>query len=276
MLSVLIEGGIILFFKEEAQLKRPLTSIGLANVASYAALLILLWVYADHSIDQAGRRGTAGPLPTPGDRQRNVPQGRHAGDGKTPHHHFEMLPAENIKAVSEAVFRVGSIRLSGTAIKNETQVLPVELTWPDESWTQWQLTALDINFDGFMDLGVREYGGSKWGRLHWWHYHPGKKRFYRNGLTRQLSKLKHNHFWTVPESRQIKITRFYGVSIKEHTFEFVDGQLREVDSTFVHDHGNGNLRGIGPHPSDRGLLPKGCDSFPVLASQQAASVQDPP
>lgn len=264
MISILIEWGIVRYIGKLAQLKKPLLSIALANGASYVALIVLAMVCFYDSFGQAESR------------ERRVPRDGPATGGNAHIHHFKLLPAENIEEVSEDVFRVGNVRLSGPGIDNEVQTIPVELTWADENWTQWQPMVLDIDFDGYMDIGVCEYGGSKWGRLHWWLYDPDKKKFYRNEFTRQLSELTVNGFWTDPNTRQIKITRFHGVPIKEHSFQFIDGNLHEVGSKFVYYDVDGEYRWVGPPSPGQGRLPKGRDTFPVFTKEQAAAAQDPP
>ena len=48
----------------------------------------------------------------------------------------------------------------------------------------------DIDFDGDRDVGVSEFGGAKWGYLHWWFYDGGTGRFEWTALSDELYGLK--------------------------------------------------------------------------------------
>jgi hypothetical protein len=108
-------------------------------------------------------------------------------------------------------------------------MIPVEMDEPDNNWPQWGLNKQDVNFDGYLDIGVCQHGGAKWGRLHWYLYDPDKMKFYTNTLTRELSELTCAGLKADPKTKRIKRTQFIGAEINEYTYEIVDGHLRLQD-----------------------------------------------
>ncbi len=143
-----------------------------------------------------------------------------------PPHQFELIPAENPKKVSEGIYQVGWIRASLPSDESHVQMIPVQMDEPDNNWPQWGLNRQDINFDGYLDIGVCQHGGAKWGRFHWCLYDPDKMEFYTNALTKELSELTCADLKADPKTKRIKRTQFFGAQIKEYTYEIVNGHLR--------------------------------------------------
>lgn len=167
--------------------------------------------------------------PTLGSQNQNGQQDKNITDGNTPTHHFELLAAKNVEEVSQGVFLVGWIRASLPGNDAEVQIIPVEMDYPSVYyWIHKGLEKQDINFDGYTDIGVYRRGGAKWGKLFWWLYDPETKRFYRNSLTEEISKLTHAWFWTLPETKEIKIKDYTGTEATEYTYRIVEGHLRQV------------------------------------------------
>ena len=142
-----------------------------------------------------------------------------------PPHQFELIPAENPKKVSEGIYQVGWIRVSLPGDESHVQMIPVQMDEPDANWMQWGLNRQDINFDGYLDIGVCQHGGAKWGRLHWCLYNPQKMEFYTNSLTKELSKLICADFKTDPTTKTIKITRFLDADLTEYSYQISDNHL---------------------------------------------------
>ena len=105
-------------------------------------------------------------------------------------------------------------------------MIPVQMDEPDNNWPQWGLTRQDVNFDGYLDIGVCQHGGAKWGRFHWYLYDPVKMVYYTNTLTKELSELTCARLKADPKTKRIRRTQFIGTEIKEYTYEIVDGHLR--------------------------------------------------
>ena len=146
-----------------------------------------------------------------------------------PPHQFELIPAKNPGKVSEGIYQVGWIRASLPSDESHVQMIPVQMDEPDINWPQWGLNRQDINFDGYLDIGVCQHGGAKWGRLHWYLYNPQKMEFYTNSLTKEFSKLICADFKADPKTKRIRRKQFIGTEIKENTYEIVDGHLRLQD-----------------------------------------------
>lgn len=143
-----------------------------------------------------------------------------------PPHQFELIPTDNPKKMSEEVYQVGWIRASLPGDESHVQMIAVEMDEPDNNWPQWGLNRQDVNFDGYLDIGVCRHGGAKWGRYYWYLYDPDKMEFYTNTLTKELSELTCAGLKADPKTNRIRRTQFIGAEIKEYTYEIVDGHLR--------------------------------------------------
>ncbi len=195
----------------------------------------------------------------------------HSGcnDNSPATHYFELTAADNAKDTPNGNCIVGWIRASSDKEHKNVQIIPVEMDEAYLDWVQWKLEKLDINFDGYTDIGVRQHGGAKWGRLFFWLYDPKTKQFYRNSLTEQISKLTPNHFWTDPNTKQIKITEFAGTTLTEYSYKFDKGQLQQVDSSVIILNGEEvrpwpNIPKTERYPDP---LPPNIDTCPVLYKQ---------
>jgi hypothetical protein len=172
-------------------------------------------------------RPKAKPIP---DSQKQTSQQRKTpADGNEPIHRFELLAAENAEKVSDGVFLVGWIRVCLGENNSKVQTIAVEMDEPYIHWVQWGLEKQDINFDGYTDIGVRQHGGAKWGKLFWWLYDPQTELYYRNRLTEELSKLTFARFRADPETHKITIKKYYGTEATEYTYRIVEGELRQAD-----------------------------------------------
>ena len=184
-------------------------------------------------------------------------------------HYFELTAANEVELAPNGNCIVGWIRASSDKEHKNVQIIPVEMDEDYLYWVQWKLEKLDINFDGYTDIGVRRHGGAKWGKLFFWLYDPKTKQFYRNSLTEQIGKLSPNHFWTDPNTKQIKITEFYGATLTEYSYKFDNGQLQQVDSSLILLNGE-EVRPWPAIPETRiypDPLPPNIDTCPVLYKQ---------
>jgi hypothetical protein len=50
----------------------------------------------------------------------------------------------------------------------------------------------DVNFDGYLDIGVLREFGAKWGSQTWWVWNPASRRFVSNEFTKALGQIKAN------------------------------------------------------------------------------------
>ena len=173
-------------------------------------------------------RGNSHLQPTPANKNQNTQQNKDVAVENDPAHHFELLASEKAEKVSEGVFLVGRIRASLSDNDSEVQIIPVEMDEPYIYWVQWGLEKQDVNFDGYVDIGVTRHGGAKWGKYFWWLYDPEIKQFYTNTLTEELSELTFANFWTFPETKEIKIRDYYGTEATDYIYKIVNGHLHQV------------------------------------------------
>ncbi len=147
------------------------------------------------------------------------------GPSVPPPHKFELIRSEDPVKSAQGMYQVGWIRAFLPDDPAQVQTIPVEMNDPETDWTRGGLVQQDVNFDGYLDIAVRQPGGAKWGYLHWFLYDPKSRRFYTNDLTRKLSDMTFADFHANPQTERIMITRFFGVDRKEYAFRVVDGQL---------------------------------------------------
>ena len=176
-----------------------------------------------------------------------------------PPHEFELMPADNATKVSEGVYRVGWIKAFLSDNESRAQMIPVEMKEPYVYWLQWGLERQDVNFDGYVDIAVREHGGAKWGRWYWYLYDPKKMEFYTNTLTKELSELTCASFRADPETKRITVTQFFGADLTEYAYQIIEGDLRLCGSRRIHagSHAERNEAGGEFHTSpDRWERPR--------------------
>jgi uncharacterized protein (TIGR02246 family) len=150
-----------------------------------------------------------------------------------PEHQFELMMTDNPKRIADGLYQVGWVRVLRPDRDAPVQVIPAEMNEPDVNWIQWGLNKQDVNFDGYIDIGVCQYGGAKWGRLHWYLYDAQKEQFYSNTLTKELSELTCASLKADPKTKRIKRTQFIGAELKEHVYEVVGGRLHLCESRTV-------------------------------------------
>jgi hypothetical protein len=94
------------------------------------------------------------------------------------------------------------------------------LTWP-----QYGLRALDINFDGYLDIAAVERGGAEWGYYHWFQFDPVRNQFIFNSLTDELSAMTHNGLAVDPQKREILVYTLVATCASTYTYVNAEGHL---------------------------------------------------
>lgn len=103
----------------------------------------------------------------------------------------------------------GTIEVSAVGAPAVTQRLRVR-TIAHPAWLSHSFTALDVNFDGYLDLSVVYAHGSKWYQAVFWLFDPSSGRFVRNALARDLSRISYSRLTVHPERREVHTTSFSG------------------------------------------------------------------
>jgi hypothetical protein len=124
-----------------------------------------------------------------------------------------------------SVAHAGDIEVARCPDGKRLETLPF-MAWQALSFGD-TFEALDINFDGYLDLSVRtEYAG-KFSRQSYWIYDPSAGRFVQNELTRQLGELLNVDF--DPAKREISTFSFVGNEGGDiHRYRIERGRLRLV------------------------------------------------
>jgi len=98
---------------------------------------------------------------------------------------------------------VANIEVARCSDGRNIQTLPIVGYY--QALTAHSLHAEDINFDGYLDIGVlAEYGG-KFGSESFWVFDPAAGKFVENDITRQLRKLKPNGYEFDARNHEIRI-----------------------------------------------------------------------
>lgn len=71
----------------------------------------------------------------------------------------------------------------------------------------------DLNFDGYLDIGVLEEGGTKWGAYQYWLFDEKTNTFVENTFTQDFRKLNFNQIIFDQATKQITINNFCGTLI---------------------------------------------------------------
>ena len=145
-------------------------------------------------------------------------------------HEFKLLAAVDPQEVAPGRYLVGWVMFTPPDSGSQVQTLAIEMDEPYTDWIQFGVEQRDVNFDGSLDVGIRQHKGAKWGRSYWWLYDPQKSQFYTNSLTEELNKLIHSTFTIYPKSHRITVTLLVGVEVMERTYEVVDDHLEFVES----------------------------------------------
>jgi hypothetical protein len=98
---------------------------------------------------------------------------------------------------------VADIDVARCSEGRKVQTLPI--VGYDQELTARSLHAQDINFDGFLDIGVLVEYGAKWGSESFWVFDPAAGKFIENDLTRQLRELKPNRYEFDAGKQEIRI-----------------------------------------------------------------------
>lgn len=91
--------------------------------------------------------------------------------------------------------------------------------------------AVDVNFDGHLDLRVMDEFGGKWARHHYWIFDPATSRFVKTALARDLERISAAHIEADAARRRILVKEFWGACFPDR-YEFVveSGRLRLMES----------------------------------------------
>jgi len=98
---------------------------------------------------------------------------------------------------------IADIEVARCSDARNIQTLPV--AGYDQPLTAHSLQAEDINFDGYLDIGVRVEYGAKWVSESFWVFDPAAGKFVENDLTRQLRELRPNGYQFDARNHEIRI-----------------------------------------------------------------------
>ena len=91
-------------------------------------------------------------------------------------------------------------------------------------------TAHDINFDGYLDIGIVVNGGAKWASYQYWIFNPKTGKFVTSALTKDFSNVISNQIKFDTKHKQIITNNFYGPAITNKTvYQVVGGRLKIME-----------------------------------------------
>lgn len=91
---------------------------------------------------------------------------------------------------------------------------------------------VDINFDGYADIGVLEEGGAKWGAYQYWIYNKKTNQFVKNNFTKKFRVLNFNEIIFDKTQKQIRINNFCGTLICDKDIYVVKNNELVLSETY--------------------------------------------
>lgn len=129
---------------------------------------------------------------------------------KLPPYKFRLIPEAVVgdpSGTGDSPHRVGQIEISTGTPSHLVQKIDV-YTRADASFFTAYFKAIDVNFDGFLDIAVTDQFGIKWGREKYWLFDKRTGRYITNQLTKELYRITHNGIELHPETREIEVGHF--------------------------------------------------------------------
>jgi hypothetical protein len=93
------------------------------------------------------------------------------------------------------------------------------------SWPQFGLRALDINFDGYLDIASVENGGAEWGFFHWYEYDAENKQFFVSSLADELSAIPNNGVAVDPPKHEVYVYSLVAACASTYIYANAQGHL---------------------------------------------------
>jgi hypothetical protein len=190
----------------------------------------------------AGLAQTCAGLPAFGPKEfRTLPGTREMMlrvSAKGPALHIRIEPRADWKADPSVPQIVGWIRILSCQTSAPIQLLEVKSFDTPDTFPQ-HLEARDVNFDGYLDLGVLREFGAKWGKLTWWTFSPQAGKFVSTAFTAALGEVSANGLTLDAQRRRIIAPHLFVFGSIRDVYQVTDDQL-----TLVHQE---TLEGV-PDP----------------------------
>jgi len=160
-------------------------------------------------------------------------------NAKGPELHLRVEPNPAWKSSPGEVQRLGRILIFSCETGSPVQSLEVESQSTPEMFLR-SIEARDINFDGYLDLGIVREFGAKWGRYTWWVFSPAAGKFVSDELTEELGQISANGLELDAAQQNItapQLTNFTGCGATKHIFHveqnlhLVPIHREEIDGT---------------------------------------------
>lgn len=148
------------------------------------------------------------------------------------------IPAYTIRVVSAPSSTPGSGFLEiarGINTKPMQKITLNSTSWPDYGiWRSYEIphifVAHDINFDGYLDIGIAADGGAKWASYQYWIFNPKTGKFTTSALTKDFRKILFNDVKFNADNKQIVTNNFYGPAISDKTvYQVIGGRLKILE-----------------------------------------------
>ena len=140
---------------------------------------------------------------------------------------MRLEPDSGWKPTTDAVQRVGWIRVFSCETGHVVQSLEAESTSSPEQFLRW-FQARDVNFDGYLDIAVVRDFGAKWGRQTWWVFSPASGKFISDEFTTALEQVSANGLVLEPTRQNIiapQLTDLTGCGATRDVYHVEEGRL---------------------------------------------------
>ena len=110
------------------------------------------------------------------------------------------------------------------------EAAPPELVETVARFSTAEFEATDINFDGYLDLAVKDHSGAKSVGYNYWLFDNGSGRFITNSLSRSLSRLSYADIEINAKIREFKLFLYIGTCEQTKTYRIIKSRLVHTEA----------------------------------------------
>ncbi len=158
--------------------------------------------------------------------------------------HPSLLPY-TFRVTSDEVYRQGQIEVfkEGDASNTPIQVISLDPNMWLYDMVPSFFNVQDVNFDGFVDIGVPHEGGAKWVSYTYWIFDQKTGRFLTAPASKDLAKIGFSLISFDKEKRQITTTNTPGVGSARSLYQFQQDRIYKLKDEKLENIVQRNVKG---------------------------------